>query len=66
MRLVTFENGGVRRVGVEVKDGGDFIDISAADPTIPKDMRSFLEAGESAISRAKAYVSFFDETESEE
>ncbi|XP_072027900.1 oxaloacetate tautomerase fahd2, mitochondrial-like [Amphiura filiformis] len=57
MRLVQFEEGGSVRVGVELSNGGDVVDISAADKSIPTDMRSFLEGGESAIEAAKKVVS---------
>ncbi|XP_072046263.1 oxaloacetate tautomerase fahd2, mitochondrial-like [Amphiura filiformis] len=57
MRLVQFEEGDRVRVGVELNNGGDVVDISAADKRIPTDMRSFLEGGESAIEAAKKVVS---------
>ncbi len=53
MRLVQFEEGDRVRVGVELNNGGDVVDISAADKTIPTDMRSFLEGGLSALDAAK-------------
>jgi len=46
LRLLQFcENGAKssdRRVGVEV-DNGKVVDVTAVDPSIPKDMRSFLQ-----------------------
>jgi 2-keto-4-pentenoate hydratase/2-oxohepta-3-ene-1,7-dioic acid hydratase in catechol pathway len=54
LRLVTFESSGVRRVGAHVEN--DIVDFGAAMPSLPKDMRSFLEAGKSAIQVARDIV----------
>jgi 2-keto-4-pentenoate hydratase/2-oxohepta-3-ene-1,7-dioic acid hydratase in catechol pathway len=54
LRLVTFESSGVRRVGAHVEN--DIVDFAAASPSLPKDMRSFLEAGKSAIQVARDIV----------
>ena len=53
MRLVQFVEAGRQRVGVEIKDGGDVVDVSAGDPSIPSDMRSFLEGGEDMMKKAR-------------
>ena len=53
MRLVQFVEGGKRRVGAELSSGGDVIDLSAADASIPHDMRSFLEGGEQNMNAAR-------------
>lgn len=53
VRLCTIEAGGVQRVAVELGDKGDFADITAADASIPKDMRSLLEL-EDGIAKAGA------------
>ena len=55
MRLVQFVEGGRQRVGVETKDGGDVVDISAGESSIPSDMRSFLEDGEEMMKKAQRY-----------
>lgn len=52
MRLVTFREGGSDRIGLRV--GDQIVDLSAADSSIPSDMRSFLEAGDSALKAAEA------------
>ena len=54
MRLVTFREGGRDRVGARV--GDNIVDLSAGDSTIPSDMRTFLEAGDAARSKAEAVV----------
>ena len=54
MRLVTFRDGNSDRVGARA--GDQIIDLSAADSSIPSDMRSFLEAGETARSAAEAVI----------
>ena len=53
MRLVQFVEAGRQRVGVEIKDGGDVVDVSAGDPSIPSDMKSFLEGGEDMMKKAR-------------
>ena len=54
MKLVSFREGGSDRVGA--RNGDQIVDLSAADASIPSDMRSFLEAGDSALSAAAAVV----------
>lgn len=58
MRLVTFREGNTDRVGA--RSGDRIIDLSAADSSIPSDMRSFLEAGDSARSAAETVVNSKD------
>ena len=54
MRLVTFREGNADRIGA--RSGDQIIDLSTADSSIPSDMRSFLEAGEPALSAASTAV----------
>ena len=56
MRILQFVEGGKQRVGVELKQDGDIVDISAFDPSIPSNMRSFLEDKDRCIEIAKRYV----------
>ena len=56
MRLVQFVESGKQRVGVEIKDGGDVVDVSAGEPSIPSDMKSFLAGGEDMMSKAQRYL----------
>ena len=56
LRLVQFTAGGEHRVGVELKNQGDVVDITAVDPCIPKDMRSFLEGWENNLSAAERLI----------
>ena len=53
MRLVQFIEAGRQRVGVETKDGGDVVDVSAGEPSIPSDMKAFLEGGEEMMKKAQ-------------
>ena len=55
VRLITFEEDGVRRVGVELTDGGDVADVTKQNTALPTDMRSLLEM-EGGIAAAAAYV----------
>ncbi|XP_050190370.1 fumarylacetoacetate hydrolase domain-containing protein 2-like, partial [Myiozetetes cayanensis] len=47
LRLVRFRGaaGGGPRLGLEEAPGGDLVDLSAAEPTLPQSMREFLELG---------------------
>lgn len=49
MRLVRFSHNGSTRIGAELSQNGDILDISAVDGSIPNETRSFLDAGESAL-----------------
>ncbi len=52
MKLVTFDNGGVIRIGL--LDGDAVVDLAAADPSLPTEMCAFLEAGDAAMDAARA------------
>lgn len=60
MRFVQFREktgaGAQVRVGVEVSNGGDVVDLSAGDQSIPSDMRRFLEGGDALVDAAKRVV----------
>ncbi|MGE3540842.1 MAG: fumarylacetoacetate hydrolase family protein [Candidatus Tectimicrobiota bacterium] len=51
MKLVTFTHGGATRVGVVV--GEEVVDVSAHHPNAPRDMLTFLEQGQSAMTLAR-------------
>ena len=51
MRLATFTESGKTRLGVVVDD--EIADLQSAAPELPRDMRSFLEAGPEALERAE-------------
>nr|XP_033806251.1 fumarylacetoacetate hydrolase domain-containing protein 2-like isoform X2 [Geotrypetes seraphini] len=55
MRLVQFQiqGTGESRIGLEDKDGGNVIDLNAFDPSLPRQMRQFLEEGDAALSIAR-------------
>ncbi|XP_029460303.1 fumarylacetoacetate hydrolase domain-containing protein 2A isoform X2 [Rhinatrema bivittatum] len=55
MRLVQFQlhGSGESRIGLEEKDGGNVIDLNAFDPSLPRQMREFLEKGDAALCIAK-------------
>lgn len=55
MRLVQFVESGRQRIGVETQDGGDVVDVSAGEPSIPSDMKSFLAGGEDMMNKAQRY-----------
>ena len=54
MKLATFTQGGVTRIGVV--DGDQVVDLSAAAPDLPPEMVAFLEAGAPALAAAQAAV----------
>ena len=51
MKLATFTHGGMTRIGVVKED--EIVDLSATAPELPRDMRSFLRAGEVALVTAE-------------
>jgi len=53
MRFVQFEDSGNRRVGVELKENGDIVDLCKGNAAIPYDMRSFIEGGSAMLAAAK-------------
>jgi 2-keto-4-pentenoate hydratase/2-oxohepta-3-ene-1,7-dioic acid hydratase in catechol pathway len=54
MRFVTFAQGSTARLGLLA--GTHVIDLHAADPELPEDMRCFLEAGPGVLERAAAVL----------
>jgi 2-keto-4-pentenoate hydratase/2-oxohepta-3-ene-1,7-dioic acid hydratase in catechol pathway len=54
MKLATFTHDGSTRVGIV--DGDRVVDLSAAAPDLPREMRAFLEAGREAMERAREAV----------
>ncbi|KAJ7305263.1 hypothetical protein JRQ81_011178 [Phrynocephalus forsythii] len=60
MRLVQFHPKGSApepRIGLEEEAGGRVMDLNTFDPTLPRNMRAFLEAGEAAFAVAQRYAS---------
>ncbi|XP_032685612.1 fumarylacetoacetate hydrolase domain-containing protein 2 isoform X1 [Odontomachus brunneus] len=55
MRFVqfTFKNGGPQHLGVQLKQGGDIIAVSAVDSRIPNTLKKFLEGGDDLLKKAK-------------
>ena len=54
MKLVTFTESGNTRIGL-LKDNG-VVDLSVTDPSFPKTMLAFIEAGDDAMAKAAAAV----------
>jgi len=56
MKLVTFSHQNETRLGVLVdRDGQNFfLDLRRAQPTLPRDMLAFLDAGEAALNLARS------------
>ena len=42
------------RVGVELPNGGDVVDVTVSDPSIPKSMLEVLRSGDAVLERVKA------------
>ncbi|KAM6191144.1 oxaloacetate tautomerase fahd2, mitochondrial-like [Sarcoramphus papa] len=55
MRLVRFRGagGGEPRLGLEETAGGNVVDLSAAEPALPRSTRAFLETGPSGLAVAQ-------------
>ncbi len=58
MRILTFEVATMRRLGARV--GDKIIDLCEADPSLPKDMRSFIAEGQEALAQATRAVQVFE------
>ena len=43
MRFVHFIRNGTRCIGVELKQGGDIVNLTASDTAFPGDLRSYIE-----------------------
>ncbi|XP_047355887.1 fumarylacetoacetate hydrolase domain-containing protein 2 isoform X2 [Vespa velutina] len=58
MRFVQFtnKNGGPQHLGVQLKEGGDIIAVSAVDSRIPNSLKKFLEGGDDLVKSAKRIV----------
>ena len=57
LRLVSFTNKeGTYKLGVHCSSTNNVVDVCAVDDTIPGDMKSFLEAGQSAMEAANRLV----------
>ena len=54
MKLATFTEAGVTRIGVV--DGDRVVDLAAAAPALPADMTAFLAMGEDGLAAARAAV----------
>lgn len=54
-RFVQFTNktGGPQHLGVQLKQGGDIIAVSAVDSRIPNTLKKFLEGGDDLLKKAK-------------
>ena len=55
MRLVRFRGAGgsETRLGLEEAAGGNVVDLSTAEPALPRSMRAFLESGQSGLAAAQ-------------
>jgi len=52
MKLATFREAGVTRIGVVEGEGREIVDLAQAAPDLPREMIAFLEAGPPARERA--------------
>nr|KAG5691785.1 hypothetical protein BaRGS_003181 [Batillaria attramentaria] len=57
MRFVQFDWNGRKAVGVEMKEGGDIVDVTEVDPTVPRNMRDFIQGGAPNLTAARNAVS---------
>ncbi|XP_076265233.1 oxaloacetate tautomerase FAHD2A, mitochondrial [Rhynchophorus ferrugineus] len=58
MRYVQYKlkSGGPQHLGAQLSPGGDIIDISAVDSTIPNNLVDFLKAGSSTYEKSKRII----------
>lgn len=52
MKLATFTHNGTTRLGIAA--GDEIVDLSAAAPELPREMKELLAAGDSALAKARA------------
>lgn len=50
-RIVRYEHQGKVKIGVELGDGGDVVDIRAVDPSLPEEMWMFMRHGAYALGK---------------
>lgn len=54
MRFVQFLNrSGVQRLGVQLKIGGDIVDLNAGDQSLPNSLLQLIEGGRTLLDKAK-------------
>ncbi|MHB8622779.1 MAG: fumarylacetoacetate hydrolase family protein [Sulfuricaulis sp.] len=53
MFLITFKEGGISRLGVLDRAGGEVVDLSRAAPGLPQDMLAFIALGEPGLVAAR-------------
>ncbi|XP_005089066.1 fumarylacetoacetate hydrolase domain-containing protein 2 [Aplysia californica] len=56
MRFVQFDFNGRNGLGVELSEGGDIVDLSSNDSSIPSNMRDFIGGGQTLIQKAAKAV----------
>lgn len=56
MRIVQFLQNGKQYIGLELKEGGDLINLNHADTKIPSDMRSFIDGGDALWKSVERYI----------
>uniref|UniRef100_A0A8C2TJI9 Fumarylacetoacetate hydrolase domain containing 2A n=1 Tax=Coturnix japonica TaxID=93934 RepID=A0A8C2TJI9_COTJA len=58
MRLLRFQRPGAAgpRLGLQEEEGGDVVDLSEAEPELPRSMRAFLESGEHGLAAARRWA----------
>lgn len=54
MRLVTYTDNSSQRIGVFIPESEKIIDLSLADPGLPKDMNAFIDLGAEGLQKAAA------------
>ena len=50
-RIVRYEHCGKSKIGVELGDGGDIVDLRAVDPSLPEEMWLFMRLGAYALGK---------------
>ena len=59
MRLLRFHGPGTAapRLGLEVEEGGEVVDLGEAEPALPRSVWAFLESGECGLAAARRWES---------
>lgn len=54
MRFVQFTKDGNRKLGLEIKDGKAIVDLNAANPELPSNLRDFIKGGDVNLKKVQS------------
>lgn len=60
MRFVQFTKDGDRKLGLEIKDGKAIVDLNAANPELPSNLRDFIKGGDVNLKKVQRMLDIDD------